>query len=95
MQVIGPFPVAELAGRFFQIIFSPWVFTGLSLAFISALFWLTVLARVDLSFAYPMVSLGYVLVVLLSFLIFKENVTLIRWIGVLVICLGVYLVSRS
>jgi len=41
------------------------------------------------------VSLAYVVVVFASVIFFKESVSLIRWIGVLVICGGVFLISRS
>jgi drug/metabolite transporter (DMT)-like permease len=71
------------------------VLLGFFLYGISALLWMVVLSRVDLSFAYPFVSLSYVMVILFSWLLLNENLPLIRVVGVLVICLGVYLVSRS
>ncbi len=71
------------------------VLLGLFLYGISALLWMAVLSRMDLSFAYPFVSFSYVMVVVLSWLLLKENLPMIRILGVLVICLGVYLVSRS
>ena len=74
---------------------NPVVITGFLCYGISALSWLIVLSRVELSYAYPMVSLGYVLVVLLSWIIFKENVTLLRLIGVVIVCFGVFLIARS
>ena len=78
-----------------KALLSPFVLLGLSLFFISALSWLVVLSRVELSWAYPMVAMGYVVTVFLSWLLFKENVTLIRIIGCLIIALGVILISRS
>jgi len=74
---------------------SPFVLLGLCLFFISALSWLVVLSRVELSWAYPMVAMGYIITVFLSWLLFKENVSLIRIIGCLTIALGVILISRS
>jgi multidrug transporter EmrE-like cation transporter len=62
---------------------------------VSSVFWLVILSRIDLSYAYPMVSIGYIAVVLFSYFVFKENVSLIRWIGVITICAGVFLISRS
>jgi multidrug transporter EmrE-like cation transporter len=54
-----------------------------------------VLSRIDLSMAYPLVSIAYIVTAIFSYFIFKENITLIRWIGIITICLGVFLVSRS
>ena len=49
----------------------------------------------ELSLVYPLVSVAYVLVALFSFFVFKENVTMIRWVGIIVIMFGVFLISRS
>ena len=59
------------------------------------LLWIKVLSKVELSYAYPMVSLGYVLVMIFSYFLFKENITPLRIAGVLFIILGVVLVARS
>jgi drug/metabolite transporter (DMT)-like permease len=71
------------------------ILTGATCFVAGGLFWLSVLSRVNLSWAYPMLSLGYVLVLLFSGLILHEQVSSIRWVGALVICVGVYLISRS
>jgi multidrug transporter EmrE-like cation transporter len=42
-----------------------------------------------------MLSLGYAVVLLASFFLFQEAVSPVRWLGVLVIMLGVVLISRS
>lgn len=71
------------------------VWFGLILYGLSAISWLVVLSRVDLSFAYPFAALGYVAVVLVSPLFLREVVSPLRWMGVLTICLGVIMVARS
>lgn len=60
---------------------------------ISVLLYFKVLADLDLSVAYPTVSLGYVLVILISKMLFKEVVSLTRWTAVMIICIGVALVG--
>ncbi|OAA82797.1 EamA family transporter [Clostridium ljungdahlii] len=62
---------------------------------LSFLLWIKVLSRVELSYAYPMVSLGYIITMVFSYFMFKENVSFIRILGVAFIMLGVILVSRS
>jgi multidrug transporter EmrE-like cation transporter len=54
-----------------------------------------VLSRVHLSFAYPILALGYVLTALCSWYLFNEAISPTRWAGIIVICVGVVLVSRS
>jgi multidrug transporter EmrE-like cation transporter len=80
---------------FLGIIKSPLVISGLFLYVISAAIWLVVLSAVDLSFAYPFVGFTYVLILIVSKLILKEDVNLIRWIGAIIITIGVVVLSRG
>ena len=83
----------------FLKVFSNWyVIFGFVSFVLSAFLWLAVLSRLDVSKVYPMVAVGYILVLLASrwgIIVTQETVSPIRWIGALVICLGVYLISRS
>ena len=74
---------------------NPMVLAGLAVFGISAISWLVVLSRVPLSIAYPMVSLGYVFVVIFSWLVFKETVKPITLMGCLMIGIGVFLIARG
>jgi multidrug transporter EmrE-like cation transporter len=71
------------------------VMSGIIVYGISFLIWIKVLSKVELSYAYPMVSLGYVLIIIFSYFIFKENVTITRIFGVVIIIIGVIIVSKS
>ncbi|MGH7454236.1 MAG: EamA family transporter [bacterium] len=86
---------SNLFGAYAKIVFSPYVIIGSLIYLVSVFFWLFGLAKVDLSFAYPFLALSYVLVVLASWLFLGEQIPLLRWIGVLVICFGVFLISKS
>jgi drug/metabolite transporter (DMT)-like permease len=59
------------------------------------LVWLIVLAKADVSYAYPMISLGYVFTAILAKVLFGEAVTLTRMAGILITCLGVFIIARS
>ena len=74
---------------------SPFIYLGLGSYFIGALCWLVVLSRVELSWAHPLTAMTYICIVFLSWVLFKEDVGLVRILGVLAIALGVFLVSRS
>jgi drug/metabolite transporter (DMT)-like permease len=71
------------------------ILVAVFMVLIAALAWILALSKSELSYIYPVAALSYVFVALLSFLIFHEDVTLLRWLGIAVICLGVFLVSRS
>ena len=90
---------AEAAAGFLplvtMILRSPLVMLGLVLYALGALAWIAVLARVDLSVAYPALALNFILVTLSSHFLLGENVPGMRWLGVLVICSGIFLVARS
>ena len=71
------------------------VVLGLALAVLAAVSWLVAISRSDLSFAYPFMGLGIVLVLALSGLIFHEQIPLTRWVGVVVVCAGLWIGSRG
>ncbi len=83
------------AGYFARLLTTPAVLAALALYGVSSLIWMVVLSKLDLSLAYPMVSMGYVLVVFFSWLFLKEPVSALRVVGLAVICLGVVIISRS
>lgn len=78
-----------------KLLTSGYVWLGAAVTMSSGLLWMDVLSRKELSFVYPLISLTYVISLIASALIFKESVSLLRWLGVVVICFGVYMVSRS
>ncbi|MCB0082898.1 MAG: hypothetical protein KDE47_18290 [Caldilineaceae bacterium] len=77
------------------ILGSPWVLLGLMLYGVGAVAWIAVLSRLDLSLAYPLLALNFVLITLSSKVILGETVPTLRWIGMMVICVGILLVARS
>lgn len=73
---------------------NPFVLLGLALYAASAVVWLSVLSRWDVSKAYPLVGLGFAMTAAVGWML-GENVTLSRIIGVIAICGGVMVVARS
>ena len=74
---------------------SPFVLGGFVFVFSGALFWLAVLSRWQLSLAYPLLSISYIIGIIASVLILKEKVNAVQIVGVFVIIIGVFLISRS
>jgi undecaprenyl phosphate-alpha-L-ara4N flippase subunit ArnF len=74
-----------------------WVMAGLVCYAISLLFWMSAIARLELSYAYPMLSLSYVLVYITAanWPLLNESFSLGRSLGILIVIAGVVLVTRS
>jgi multidrug transporter EmrE-like cation transporter len=83
-----------LARQVVRAIFTPYVFLGFVCYAVSSCFWLVVISKWNLSYAYPMIAIGYVLVVFLSRLLFKEAVTPLQWLGIVMMCSGLAIVTR-
>ncbi len=74
---------------------SPYIISGLCCYVISVGVWLLALSRVEVSLAYPMLSLGYILNALAADYFFHEHLSATRIAGIFVIIFGVYLISRA
>ena len=72
-----------------------WILSGLALYFLGAVVWLFVLAKVEVSYAYPFVGLGFVLTLLLGKLVMGDNITLARALGTVLITAGVVMIARQ
>jgi multidrug transporter EmrE-like cation transporter len=84
-----------VVGMAFGIASQPFVWLWL-LSFVAATgLWLLGLQKLELSYAYPLVSFGYVLVNLLSWMLFHESVDRNRWVAVAVIGVGVWMIAGS
>lgn len=97
MRQIGEFEFA-LANALpvgWQVGTNPFVMLGLLCYVVSVGIWILVLSRVEVSLAYPMLSIGYVVNALAAWWLFGENLTPTRIAGIAVICFGVWLLSRT
>ena len=74
---------------------NPYIIAGLACYVISVGVWIGALSRVEVSIAYPMLSIGYVVNALAAWYLFGEAVTMQRWLGIGFIVIGVWLLARS
>jgi multidrug transporter EmrE-like cation transporter len=96
MKNIGNFEVKDfLSARIFELIGEKFVVIGIVLYAIATLLWLVVLSKAELSFTYPMLAIGYILIAIFGKVLFGENVTFVRFLGILLISLGVFLLLKS
>ncbi|GHV79033.1 transporter [Spirochaetia bacterium] len=61
----------------------------------SILIWIIILSKVEVSYAYAFSSLGYILVTIMGALLLHEHVSMVRIVGIIIVCFGIILVARS
>jgi multidrug transporter EmrE-like cation transporter len=73
----------------------PHIIGGLACYVVSVVVWIMALSRVEVSIAYPMLSIGYVVNAIAAWYLFGEAVTAMRMTGIGFIIVGVFIVARS
>ena len=71
------------------------VILGVILYIITLPLWLGALSTLNVSFMYPLLSLGYIVTAVLALIFLKENITLLRWAGIVVVVIGCFLIGRA
>ena len=87
--------ITKLGSFFVTVLKQPFILLGFILYGISAFFWIGALSKSELSFAYPFLSIGYVLIFFISWRLFGEAINISRLIGVLLIIGGMFFLMRS
>ena len=97
MNKLGNFKISleSLIPVFIKAFLSPYILLGLGCYVTGFCIWLIVLAKAEVSYAYPLISLGYVLTAVMGWWLLGENVTWLRMAGIIVTCLGVFVISQS
>jgi multidrug transporter EmrE-like cation transporter len=72
-----------------------WLWVGLICYGISVVVWILALSRVDVSIAYPMLSIGYIVNAIAASHLFDEPLGVSKVVGIGIIIVGVYILARS
>jgi len=92
---ILPDKLTEKLSFIFSLLLNPWIITGLLSAFLASLFWMAAMTKFPISYAYPFMSLAFVLVVFLGATFFNEPVTLSKIVGLAAIVAGIVISSQK
>ncbi len=98
MREIGDLSAMNLRGIInatLQALTSPKLILGTTMLAVFFFLWLAVLSWEDLSIALPMQALNYVLVAILAKYMLHEQVSPLRWTGIILVCIGVMLITSS
>lgn len=94
MKKAGPVAATDLA-HLLGLVFTPWVALGIVLLIGFFTSYMAALSWADLTYVLPAGALGYVLLALMAQFILHEQVTLTRWLGILLVSAGVAVVTRG
>jgi multidrug transporter EmrE-like cation transporter len=79
---------------FTRLAIEPWLWVGLICYGISVIVWILALSRVDVSIAYPMLSIGYIVNAVAAWSLFGEVMNTQRVLGIGIIIVGVIVLTR-
>lgn len=77
----------------FSLALNPWFIGALALYAISTVLWVSVLQQISLSIAYPFVALGFIVIPLASFFLFKEPLNWQYGVGVVLLLIALKLIT--
>lgn len=78
-----------------KLLINPFIWGGFGCYGISILLWLVVLSKVEVSYAYPFLSIGYIVTAFIGYFFFGESMGFYKVCGILVICFGIVLMYHS
>ena len=90
-----PGPIVQKIIFLLRMFTNLWVMSSFLAAFLAALCWMAALTKFDLNHAYPFMGLTFVLVLLLSNLLFSEPITMLKIVGVALILIGIAIGSQG
>ncbi|MCJ7444963.1 MAG: SMR family transporter [Methanotrichaceae archaeon] len=80
---------------FINIFTNKYIILGLVLYGSAFILWMAAMSTLDISFMYPMISLAYIITAAMAFIFFGENVSGMRWLGIILVVAGCLLIGRS
>ena len=78
-----------------RLALEPHIMGGMACYVVSLVVWIMGLSRVEVSVAYPMLSIGYLINAVAAWYLFGESLTALRLTGIGFIIVGVFLVAKS
>lgn len=87
--------IQNIVSLCFKVLTNIFLLSGMTCYAISILLWMVVLSRVNVSVAYPLLSIGYIVTAIMAYFLFGETLTLQKVAGIIVICIGVWLLTQA
>jgi drug/metabolite transporter (DMT)-like permease len=97
VQDVGHLPAGatEKLAFLFRLLLNPWIVSGFVAAFLASLAWMAAMTRLELSYAYPFMSLAFVLVMVFGVAFLGEAVNVAKVLGTLIVMAGLVVIARA
>jgi drug/metabolite transporter (DMT)-like permease len=97
MSGVGPLPEGSVAKLHFLLgqFLNPWILSGFVSAFLASLAWMAAMTRFDLGYAYPFMSLAFVIVMLFGIAFLGEAPSTSKVMGTLLVMAGLVVIARG
>jgi multidrug transporter EmrE-like cation transporter len=97
VTLAGPLPEDAIGKIHFigVLLLKPWVITGVIATFFAGVSWMLAMTRFELSYAFPFVTLNYVLILVASVTLFNESITLMKVVGTLIVIVGIIVLAKG
>ena len=90
-----PVDVSGKIGFITALLLNPWVITGIIATFFAGVSWMLAMTRFEISYAFPFVSLNYILVLLAGYMIFGETFSVVKLMGTALVVLGLLVIVKG
>jgi undecaprenyl phosphate-alpha-L-ara4N flippase subunit ArnF len=81
--------IVDFVTGFAKIIIDPYILSGFIAAFVASIFWMAAMTKFEITYAYPFMSLSPALVFLLGVLFLGESFTIGKFLGLVIIVVGI------
>lgn len=89
---------SDMAAKLIYIVtllLNPWVLSGILATFLAGVSWMLTMTKFEISYAYPFVSLNYLLVLAAGFMLFNETISMAKILGSVLVILGIIVISKG
>lgn len=97
-SLAGQFPNSGYQDQFFyflKLILNPWIISAFISTILSGLYWFASISILELSKAYPFIGINFILMFYFGVYFFNENFTWSKFIGTLIVILGLIIISKN
>jgi drug/metabolite transporter (DMT)-like permease len=77
-----------------KLFLNPWIISGFASAFLASLAWIAAMIRFELNYAYPFMSLAFIIVMVFSVFFLHEQLTIPRIAGTIIVVTGLFVMTR-
>ena len=92
---LGNLNILENPLDFIFFLFNPWVISAILATFLAGLSWIKVLSKFDLNYAFPFISLNFIIMLFCGYLFFGESLTISKIIGNLLLIAGLLIILKG